>query len=91
MNREICELAGKTVKIASGTYKGQEYRVEGWWDKLTGKSWGDSSVIAAFNYARRTLTDKLPSIDDEGEDDVLYGKIGTLGYLIHINEVEQPD
>lgn len=87
------ELAGKTVKLKEGFTHPQmkdidvskvEYRVEDWWDRVYGKSWmfaqGNPACII---YAVRTAEAKLP-IDDE----VLYGKIGAFGHLIHINEIE---
>lgn len=43
MHSESHPLAGQTVKVdfgAGGNIEGiQEYRVEDWWDKLTGGSW----------------------------------------------------
>lgn len=62
---------------------GTEYQVEDWWDRVSGKSWTDSDGNpAALEYAFRAGATNLP-IDDE----VLYGKIGSLGHLVHISEV----
>lgn len=88
-------LAGRTVTIRKGVHDaaqhqvmpGAQYRVEDYWDRLTGKSWMHSDGNpAAMHYAIRNATNSLP-IDDE----VLYGKIGSLGHLVHVSEIEQPD
>lgn len=60
-----------------------EYVVEGYWDEITGKSWmWSDGNIAAMNYGMRSGLKGLP-VDDE----VLYGKIGALGYLVHVSEI----
>lgn len=81
-------LAEKIVKIVSGKYRGSEYQVEDWWDRVGSGSWMFATGnIACMNYAVRSssLVDNLP-IDNE----VLYGKINGLGYLIHISEINVP-
>ncbi len=76
-------LVDQTVTIKTGTYKGQEYRIEDWWDRVIGKSWmvcqGNPACIG---YAIRGGMEGLPT-----DDEVLYGKIGVLGYLIHESEL----
>jgi hypothetical protein len=63
---------------------GREFRIEDWWDHLTGASWTETAgVPAALRYAFRALVKDLPV-----NDDVIYGKIGSLGYLVHVSEVE---
>lgn len=81
--------AGKTVKIKDAAYEigGHEIIIEDYWDRVSGKSWLLSEGNpAAFNYAmRRRFSKKLKvPIDDE----VLYGKIGYSGYIVHIEELE---
>lgn len=85
MRTESHPLAGKTVKIKSGQLKGAKYCIEDYWDKLTGGSWGDAvGNPAAMQYALRTglLENGIPS-----DDEVLYGKIGSLGHLVHVCEI----
>ncbi len=85
IHSEESPLANKTVKIKANVPEigGMEYRVEDWWDRVSGKSWKSSNGNqAAMNYAFRAGRQGLP-IDDE----VLYGKAG-LGYLVHISEIE---
>jgi hypothetical protein len=77
--------AGATVKIASGEFAGADYRVDDWWDRLGGKSWMVSDGNpACIDYAIRSATEKLP-VDNE----VVYGKIGMSGKLIHVSQIAQ--
>lgn len=86
MHTESHFLAGKTVqaKVTGASDEGpHDYRVEDWWDKLTGGSWMDADGNpAAINYAIRAGMHHLP-IDNE----VVYGKIGAFGHLIHVSEI----
>jgi hypothetical protein len=78
-------LAGQTVKIRADVAHigGREYYVEDWWVSLFGGSWMDArGNPAALAYAVRTAGST--PIDDE----VLYGKIGGLGFLVHVSEIE---
>ena len=91
MHKESSSLVGKTVRIKKSSkhfqqpkFGGGEYRVEDWWDKLTGKSWMNSNGNpACMVYGRRGADNCLP-IDDE----VVYGKMNGLGHLVHISEIE---
>ena len=93
MHTQSSELAGKIVKIKKDVthpqvpgFGGSEYRVEDWWDKLTGKSWMDSDGNpACLIYAMRTgmSNNHIPT-----DDEVLYGKVGPFGHLVHISEIE---
>lgn len=63
-----------------------QFVVEDWWDHLTGRSWEDMAATgnpACRNYGMRQ---GLPS---DGE--VVYGKIGHLGYLVHQSEIVAGD
>lgn len=76
-------LAGQTVQIISGSYAGESIRVEDYWDRVSGGSWMDAvGNPAALNYAMMSVTDGLP-LDDE----VIYGKIGPFGYLVHVSQL----
>lgn len=93
MHTESHPLAGKTVKIVFQAPHFQleglehEYTIEDWWDKLTGKSWMVSDGNpAAVVYAMRTgLSGKNFPLDNE----VVYGKIGSLGHLVHVSELTE--
>lgn len=83
--RPPSEYAGKTVKIRDTVLKigGSEFRVEDWWINVAGMSWTVArGNPAALNYGARSGLFGLP-LDDE----VLYGKIGHFGYLVHVSEV----
>lgn len=66
---------------------GTEIKVEDWWENVSGGSWMDAvGNPACIAYAMRTgLMKDPPPIDNE----VLYGKIGHLGVLVHVSEVEE--
>lgn len=83
LHKDSYKDAGKVVTIVRGRYKDQNYRIEDYWDKVTGQSWMDADGNpAALNYAVRGATEGLP-IDDE----VVYGKMNGLGYLVHVSEL----
>lgn len=58
-------------------------RVEDYWDRVSGQPWGTSDGnYAATLYAFRAGFAGLP-----WDDEVLYGKIGSVGVLVHVSEV----
>jgi len=83
-------LAGQTVQLnlrrpgAPGPGHSQvSFTVEDYWDRVAGVSWRDANGNpAALSYALRAGTLGLP-VDDE----VLYGKVGDSGLLVHVSEV----
>ena len=91
MHEEKHPLAGQTVIL---NLKGKhphipesdepiEYRLEDWWDKVSGGSWMNATGNpAALMYAGRSGIADLP-LDDE----VVYGKVGSFGHLIHVSEL----
>jgi hypothetical protein len=86
MIRERSPLAGQTVTIRADVAEigGQEYRVEDWWQNVYGGSWMDANGNpAALNYALRAGFAGLPT-----DNEVLYGKVGPFGHLVHISEIE---
>jgi hypothetical protein len=85
-------LAGKTVMISAGSEDpaqgavvgGAEYKIEDWADRVLGRSWGEANGNpACLHYAMRAAANGLPP-----DDEVLYGKIGYLGHLVHVSEIE---
>lgn len=92
MHTEKHPLAGQTVRIKADVvhpqypdFGGSEFRIEDWWDHLTGSSWmfasGNPGCIV---YALRNGMARLP-IDDE----VIYGhRNDGFGSLIHVSEYE---
>jgi len=90
LHAEPSPLAGTTIQVDMRQPSGKpsesvEYRVEDWWDRLGQGSWmWAQGNPACLNYAIRTgLADELVPLDDE----VLYGKIGGFGHLIHVSEI----
>ena len=87
MHTESHPFAGQMVHAdirgRDGEVKSVEYHVEDWWDKLTGGSWmtADGNP-AALNYALRAALAELPI-----DNDVVYGKVGSFGHLVHISEI----
>ncbi len=84
--REPSEYAGETVKIRADVAHlgGAEYRVEDWWINVAGMSWTEADGNpAALQYAMRAGFAGLPA-----DDDVLYGKVGAFGHIVHISEIE---
>lgn len=87
MNRDIHPQAGKTIKV----YPKQnfqllqneaEFVLEDWWVNVAGQSWMSSNGNpAAIGYAMRSAS-VLPY-----DDEVVYGKVNHLGYLVHISEL----
>lgn len=80
---EASPLANKRVEIVSGVLAGNSILIEDWWDRVVGKSWmncdGNPACLA---YAMREPT----PLDDE----VVYGKIGGSGTLVHVTMLGQP-
>ena len=83
MAREPHPLAGQEVTIADGQFAGDRYRVEDWWQNVTGKSWmACDGNPACIEYAVRSACEHLPC-----NNDVVYGHISGLGYLIHASQL----
>lgn len=72
---------GRHPQLPPGEY---QYRIEDWWDHLTGGSWTRAQGNpAALMYAIRAIVGGLP-----GDDEVVYGKIGNYGHLVHVSEIQ---
>jgi hypothetical protein len=74
-------LAGTTVTVKAG----QKFRVEDWWDRVGGFPWNSTRAAdnwACKDYAARVGDEQLPR-----DDEVLYGKVGPYGKLIHASQL----
>ncbi len=80
----------QTVKVNPKTdhqllVAGADFRVESKYEVLSGgQTWREAARAgnwAAHNYANRVQQDGLPD-----DDNVYYGKVGHLGYLVHESE-----
>lgn len=85
-------LAGKTVRVSLKARHAQldgtehEFVVDDYWDRITGGSWMDAGGNpACLIYALRIGFDETRSIP--ADDEVVYGKIGRFGHLIHTSEL----
>lgn len=90
MHNESHPLAGKTVKlnatavdpVQGQVVEGAEYFIEDWWDKITGGSWMSADGnFAAMHYAMRD------PLNTPFDDEVVYGKIGSLGHIVHVSKL----
>ena len=92
VHNEKSPLAGKTVKIKEATIQlgGKEILIEDWWDRLNEATWKEqaSSNWASKNYASRLEFANFLGHDIPVDDEVVYGKIDNLGYIVHIKELE---
>ncbi len=69
--------------VRAAVLSGAEFEVEGKWEAITGESWMfTDGNPACLNYAMRVALNGLPM-----DDDVYYGKIGSLGHLVHATEI----
>lgn len=95
MHENNHELAGCEVQISMAHTQGETpeplaFVLEDWWDRVNGGSWMFAQGNpAAMKYGMRAGVIGLP-IDDE----VVYGKVGAFGELVHASEIigasEQP-
>lgn len=84
--RDASPLADQIVTIKNGELAGKEYHVEDWWENVAGRSWMFcNGNPACMEYAIRT---GLQAFGVPNNNDVLYGKIGLYGYLVHISEIQ---
>jgi hypothetical protein len=75
--------AGQTVTIKTGKFAGEKYRIEDYWDRLGQGSWMFcEGNPACLMYAMRSAMEQLPT-----DDEVVYGKIGAFGHLVHVSEL----
>lgn len=95
--RDKFERAGQTVKVKQGVGRdlqcgdmsGAEFVIEDWCENVLGCSWMNANGNpAALEYAMRSGLNGKNNAVPTFSDDVLYGKIGGLGHLFHINELE---
>ena len=82
-------LANTTVKIKTSVYHpniqnfgGSNILIIDWYDRVFDHSWNTYSdgKIERVAYSLRATN---------GDDEVLYGSIGTLHHLVHVSEIEE--
>lgn len=88
-------LAGQTVYLRVNrrdptlglAVTGAQFTVQDWWDRVAGRSWNATQLNLTqlrptMHYAIRVAYCDLPI-----DDDVVYGTIGEVDYLIHNSEI----
>lgn len=84
--------SGQTVKLKAeashpqfANFGGSEFVIEDWHDRVMGgKTWMDCyGNPAAMVYGLRSGMNDIP-LDNE----VVYGKIGHFGHIVHVSEIE---
>jgi hypothetical protein len=75
-------LASQPVTLLMG---GARFRVEDWWDRVSGSSWTEASI--AGNPAARAYAIRIDGSSIPADDEVLYGKVGAYGVLVHTSEI----
>ncbi|OXS35433.1 hypothetical protein [Streptomyces sp. XY006] len=81
-------LAGRTVTVTAALNghlpSEHEFTVEDWNDRVFGQSWMTmQGHPASLMYAMRSAVASLPP-----DNEVVYGKVGGLGHLVHVNEIK---
>lgn len=89
LHNEKHPLAGQTVTLTADLPNAgmgpHEFVVEDYWDRVSGVSWMYSDGnFAAMIYGVRSGVQGLP-LDNE----VLYGKVGAFGHLVHVSEIQE--
>lgn len=83
------ELAGKTLRIRADVGHpcgGSKVAIEDWWDRIGGRPWGmchGNPACVAYAIRRGNPACHIPS-----NDEVLYGKVNGVGYLVHMSELD---
>lgn len=93
IHKEKSKYAGKTVllKKQANELGGKAILIEDWVDRIGSnpKSWKDTDNYPCLNYHIRATNSK--EIEIPFDDEVLYGKIDGLGYVVHVNEINTHD
>ena len=80
------------MKILAGPFADASYRLEDWWDRLSGKTWKATlNNPACLEYTIRMMKQYGPISRSDAviveSDEVVYGKIGIFGKLMHVSEL----
>lgn len=81
----------KELKIIKGYLKGNSIVIEDWWKKIAGEDWQTSAFHNPTAYIYGLNHQSEYCNHSVSVNWVLYGKIGGLGYLVNVNELELPE
>lgn len=80
-------MAGKTVEVISGKFKGEQFRIEDWDDRIDGSNppWYMRNMTnpAVMEVFMRQIDEKFPM-----DNETVYGKIGHLGHIMHLSQLK---
>lgn len=83
LNKPPTKTAADGLKSDPDGLDGQEYHIEDYWQNVSGGTWMTAEGNpACIKYAIRSALAGLP-VDNE----VVYGKVGPFGHLIHVSEL----
>ena len=87
--RKTVRIKADVVHPQQADFGGQEFHLEDWWDRVAGQSWMDcQGNPACLIYAMRTGFSEHSTPPD---NEVVYGKVGAFGHLLHVSELELND
>jgi hypothetical protein len=94
LHSEPHPLAGKVVRIKPHVthlqypgFGGSEFEIEDWWDRVSGGSWMNATGNPACLIFAMRSAEQRPRIPTD--DEVVYGKRGGMGSLLHVSEFEE--
>lgn len=96
MHEKAHPLAGREVYVGPGDHKdpqgeiveGAVYAVEDWADRVYGTDpWMAQGNPAMLYYAVRSIA---ADIGGAGDPNIVYGKIGPFGHILHESELGEP-
>lgn len=91
IHKKPSEYAGKTVKLKPTVVgmRGKLFEVEDYWDRVDGKSWmACVGNMAVLSYSIRAGVSNNLGITIPLDNEVLYGKLEGMGYLVHVCELD---
>ncbi len=100
MHKTSHPLAGKTVKIIAGEFKGKECYIVDWYDKIVGMCFLDEPqnsgrAMLIVEYMERLrdenhlMEDLMFDWDEPVIDEVVYTKIDNLGKIMHVDQLSK--
>lgn len=90
--KKTCPLAGKTIRITSGPYEGNDFVVEDWaCNVFEGLAWEmrmNNPAILDYLVGHNF---ELSGAEHSYMGTAMYGKVGLYGKVVRWEEIEVPD